>query len=231
MIALPVPAFRPTGFLNAPVFGATFIEEGKSCSQIIALDTVGAEPGDAALGLAVGSTITRGQTPGTTTPWDATPKYNLSLANDLNWSNLRFYLLWDVQQGGVLVNVTELEYDANQTSIDQVVPKKPGEATGDQRINAFGRTARPYLQDPSYVKLREATLTYDLPQSVVRGLWSGARYLRLSLSGRDLLLFTPYHTGDPEVNQIARSSARAVPWDIWAYPPSRSFWFSVDVGF
>ncbi len=230
VVALPIPAFRPIAFINAPVFGATFIEEGKSCTQIIALDTVGAEPGDGALGLPIGTTITRGQTPGTKTPWDATPRYNASLANDVVWKDLRLYMLWDAQKGGVLSNITELEYDANQTSIDYVVPRKPGEATGEQRINAFGRTVRPYLQDPSYLKLREATLTYDLPQSVVRGLWSGARYVRLSLSARDLLLFTPYHTGDPEVNQIARSSARAVPWDIWAYPPSRSFWFSVDLG-
>ena len=82
----------------------------------------------------------------------------------------------------------------------------------------------------SYLKLRELSLTYDVPQSLTRPLWSNARYVRLVASGRNLLTFSPYWS-NPEDNQTVTSAARGISWDLWSYPMSRSFWFSVDVGF
>ncbi|MBI4501173.1 MAG: SusC/RagA family TonB-linked outer membrane protein [Gemmatimonadetes bacterium] len=223
IVSLPIPAFRPIAFLNAPVFGSTFIEPGKSCTQLIGDDTLGTLPGDAALG-AIGTHVQRAVA-------DANPKYNFSIANDLTYRSLELRFLWDRQVGGVLSNITQLEYDANQTSIDYSQPAKPGALTGEQRINALGLVARPYLQDVSYLRLREVTLTLDLPAATLRKIWTGARTARLSLSGRNLLTFTPYQGYDPENNQIVRSAAQGTPWDIWAYPPSRSFWLSLSLGF
>jgi hypothetical protein len=53
----------------------------------------------------------------------------------------------------------------------------------------------------------------------------------LGLSARNLLTITSYRGSDPENNEIQRSAAEGVPWEIWAYPPSRSLFFNVDVGF
>ena len=96
----------------------------------------------------------------------------------------------------------------------------------------FNRTSRVYVQDASYLKLREATLTVEMPTSFVHRLWSGARYARLSLSGRNLLDIKKYQGSDPEARWVAENSlSQALPQELWAYPPSRTFWFSVDVGF
>lgn len=225
MLSLPVPAFAPTSFLNSATFGETFIETGKSCTQLVGNDSLGAEPGDSKLG-PLGSPIVRPLA-------DANPKFNASLSNQLDIKPFRLYFLLDGQKGGALLNATELEYDFSQTSPDYSKPRHPGDLTGEQRAAAFSKTARVYLQDASYLKLREVKLSYDVPQSLVQRIGgSRARSLRLSLSGRNLLTFTSYQsTGDPENNQIARSASAGVPWDIWAYPPSRTYWFSVDVGF
>jgi hypothetical protein len=52
----------------------------------------------------------------------------------------------------------------------------------------------------------------------------------LSVSGRDLLTFTDYSGLDPEVSNFGNQQiGRNV--DTSPYPPSRSFWFSVDLGF
>ena len=59
------------------------------------------------------------------------------------------------------------------------------------------------------------------------------RAIRLSASGRNLLTFSPYtKVGyDPEVQQVHRSLAVEMSWELWAYPASRSAFFSIDVGF
>jgi hypothetical protein len=55
----------------------------------------------------------------------------------------------------------------------------------------------PYLQDGRFLRLRELSLSYDLP-----GAWDGrigARGAALTLAGRNLALWTAYDGADPEV--------------------------------
>jgi hypothetical protein len=66
--------------------------------------------------------------------------------------------------------------------------------------------------------------------TVVSQLWSVAKRLRFSVSARNLLTFTPYSGFDPEVSNFANQPIyRNI--DVAPYPPSRSFWTSLDVGF
>jgi TonB-linked SusC/RagA family outer membrane protein len=213
--SLPVAPYTSTAFLNGNTFGQILTQPGKSCTQITGNDT-----------LANGKTVTN-------VPLrDANPDYNWTWSQDVSWKNWRLNGLLDGQKGGAIMNVTQLEYDLTGVSPDQLVASHPGWLTGNQRAAAFGRTARTYIQDISFVKLREVTLTYDVPHAFVTRMWSHATSGRISLSGRNLLVITNYQsTGDPEVNQTSRSTAGAVPWDLWAYPPSRTFWLSFDLGF
>jgi hypothetical protein len=106
-----------------------------------------------------------------------------------------------------------------------------GRLLAEKRLAEYTKSSMVYLQDITYLKLREARISLEVPRSAVQRIWSGARFVRLSLSGRELLTFTPYPTGDPEVNQVPGTLGAGVPWDLWAYPPSRSFWLSLDLGF
>jgi hypothetical protein len=50
------------------------------------------------------------------------------------------------------------------------------------------------------------------------------------VSGRNLLTFTDYTGLDPEVSNFGNQNiARNI--DVAPFPPSRTFWFSVRVGF
>jgi TonB-dependent starch-binding outer membrane protein SusC len=221
--SLSVPAFEPSSFLNSQSFGYTFIQPGRSCTQIYGNDTLGAEPGDARLG-ALGTSVVRPLA-------DAAPNFNASWNNTFDYRLLHVTFLWDAQTGGVLSNISEFEYDANGTSPDYLVARGSGQLTGQQRIMAFPYTARIYLQDAAYLKLRELTVGMDVPSAWLDHIGLHPRSVRLSVSGQNLFVFTPYHgTGDPEVNQVAQSAATEVPWDIWTYPSSRTFWFTVGMG-
>jgi hypothetical protein len=81
------------------------------------------------------------------------------------------------------------------------------------------------------VKLRELNVSYNLPERMISGLFGrSVRTARLSLTGRNLLRFTPYRGLDPEVSNFGRQAiVRNI--DVAPFPPSREFFFSVDLGF
>ncbi len=116
-------------------------------------------------------------------------------------------------------------YDAFGNSVDQV-------PAGDTRISTWADPVNPktkvYVQDGSYLKLRELTVGYELPASIPSHF--GMRSARISFSGRNLLRFTPYKGLDPEVSNFGNQAiGRNI--DVAPFPPSRSFFFSIDVGF
>jgi TonB-linked SusC/RagA family outer membrane protein len=156
---------------------------------------------------------------------DATPDFQMSFSSDLDYKRFTFGFLWDWKQGGDIINLTEFLYDAGQNSIDYIGP-------GQARQETFNRgTTQVYVQDGSYLKLREVTLAYNLPESFTRGLFgSSVRHARLSVSGRNLLRFTDYRGLDPEVSNFGNQAiVRNI--DVAPFPPSRSFFFSIDLGF
>jgi hypothetical protein len=131
----------------------------------------------------------------------------------------------DWKQGGDVINLTEYLYDAGQNSIDFVGP-------GQERQDSInGGYTSAYVQDGSYLKLREVTLSYNLPEGFTRQLFgSSVRHARISLSGRNLLRFTGYRGLDPEVSNFGNQAiVRNI--DVAPFPPSRSFFFSIDLGF
>jgi hypothetical protein len=193
---LSVPAFETGGF--GTTLGAFRIEEGKSATQIVGLEGV------------IG---------------DANPDFQMSFSSDLDYKRLTLGFLWDWKQGGDVLNLTELLYDAGQNSIDF-------DEAGADRITAWSSgVTQTYVQDASYLKLREVTLAYNLPESFTRSLFgSNVRFARLSLSGRNLLRFTGYRGLDPEVSNFGNQAiVRNI--DVAPFPPSKSVFFAIDLGF
>jgi hypothetical protein len=89
---------------------------------------------------------------------------------------------------------------------------------------------RPYIEDGGFVKLRELSLAYNLPPTVVNRVVGGVRSAQLALSGRNLITWTDYTGLDPEVSNFGNQPiARNI--DVAPFPPSRSFWLSVNLGF
>ena len=142
-----------------------------------------------------------------------------------------------------ILNLTRLLYDFGQVTPDYgdllpaplIIPKSGGGAdtlttVGQKRLAGFSKVTSNYIESASFLKLREITLTYDLPTSLIQSVWQGARYAHISVSGRNLFTSTPYTGLDPEVSNFGNQPiARNI--DVTPFPPSRSFWFAIDVGF
>jgi TonB-dependent starch-binding outer membrane protein SusC len=85
------------------------------------------------------------------------------------------------------------------------------------------------VNDASYAKLREISLSVDVPQRLAQR-FIGGRSVTFNLAARNLATWTNYTGLDPEVSNFGNQNvARNI--DVAPFPPSRSFWFSVDIGF
>jgi hypothetical protein len=155
---------------------------------------------------------------------DAAPQFTMGFSNDFNWKRFHLTTLFDWQKGGNLSNVTKNVYDAFALAPD--VPDG-----GVARLARSGAGFAQYIEDASFVKLRELSLGYDLPTSLTsRFLGAGARETRLEVSGRNLYTWTKYTGVDPEVSNFGSQQISRFT-DLAPFPPSRSFFFTVSVSF
>jgi len=216
VLELPVPTFQPAlGFGTS--LGAFQIEVGKSATQIVGTDSTGA-------------TVALG---------DANPDFQLTLSSDLDYKRFSLNFLWDWKKGGDVINLTELLFDLFQNSEDwgkvgDTGGPNPAHLGGAQRrAQFFQGNTYPYIQDASYIKLRELNLAYHLPPRFVSQLFGDrVKGATLSLSGRNLIRILPtqYRGIDPEVSNFGNQAiGRNI--DVAPFPPSRSFFFSIDLDF
>jgi hypothetical protein len=160
---------------------------------------------------------------------DSNPDFRMGFGSDITYRRLGFHFLFDWQKGSNISNLTKLLYDLGQTTPDFADPISGSTLTvGQNRLAGFGSVTSNFVESASFLKLREVTLSYDLPTSATRG-FLGSRSARLSLSARNLFTITPYTGLDPEVSNFGNQAIfRNI--DVAPFPPSRSFWFSIDVG-
>jgi TonB-linked SusC/RagA family outer membrane protein len=82
----------------------------------------------------------------------------------------------------------------------------------------FGFVAEHFVQDISWVRLREVSLGYTFPSKIFER--TPISSLNLGVSGRNLLLMTPYEGVDPETNLMGSMNAQGL--DYFNMPNTRS---------
>ena len=168
---------------------------------------------------------------------NANPDFNMSFNNNIKFGNFDLSFLWDWQKGGDVINLGKLLTDLGGTSADfddEVTFTLPDGTTstgpaGTQRLTVLGTITAPYIESASYIKLRELSLSYSLPSSMVNNMFGGQlSYLRLGVAGRNLIMIADYSGYDPEVSQFGNVVARGL--DTLPFPSSRQFYFNVAFG-
>ncbi|GAA4374660.1 SusC/RagA family TonB-linked outer membrane protein [Hymenobacter koreensis] len=147
---------------------------------------------------------------------DRAPDFTTQVTNTVSYKGLSLAFLLDFRKGGKVVNgnewvavrngLSEKTLDRYKTVvIDGVVRgadgsyspnTRPVELTQGYYINQYAGTGWAFVEDGSWTRLRYATLAYRLPKE-----WLGTSIFKgaeLSVTGRNLLLFTKYSGADPE---------------------------------
>jgi len=113
--------------------------------------------------------------------------------------------------------------------------KEPGDIAVNPApiIGAEQHYSTRFLEDASFLRLRDVTISYDVPPSITSKI--KMRSLRVYFTGRNMLTFTPYFTGyDPEVGLPSlESSGDAADGSFYdfTYPATKTFTFGIDIGF
>jgi TonB-dependent SusC/RagA subfamily outer membrane receptor len=153
-------------------------------------------------------------------PW---PDYTASLANDFrigrNWTAS---FLLDGSFGHQLWNQTRRIMDifAAGPLYDRLLKK---EITPAHRTRIQG-IWEAYLEDATYVKLRDLSLRYSTEADWIR--WIGASRAQFEIVGRNLITWTDYSGYDPEINMFGLSTVERGT-DFAVYPNPRTVGFGV----
>ncbi|HEX6040094.1 SusC/RagA family TonB-linked outer membrane protein [Longimicrobium sp.] len=168
----------------------------------------------------------------------AQPDYNFSFSNSLNWGGLSLYGLLDASIGYEVYNQTrQWAMFRNRSGENDQVGKAPEEMkpVGYYGILYNAATVNSeFVEDASFVKLREVALRYTFGADRLAALRAGGfDHVTLGVIGRNLKTWTDYLGYDPEVGFAGSTGGSAVlsRFDAFGYPNFRTVSLSVEVGF
>lgn len=172
--------------------------------------------------------------PGGFTVWgDAQPDFNMSFYNTISLlKGLELSFLIDWRQGGDNINLTSFLTDGGGTTNGWF-----DDDNGDGTPNGRQRPPEPYnnagrwVQDATFVKVREIGLYYTFPKTTLAG-WFGntVQNMRIGSSVNNAFVFTDYQGYDPETSTFG-AQAVANNVDIAPYPTPRRIFFHLTIDF
>lgn len=154
---------------------------------------------------------------------DPNPDFTASLVNELYYKKLSMRLQFDAVQG---VDVFNADFRTRQGVGNGKVAEmeQRGQLPRGYILGIYG-IEQWRVDDGSFVKLRELSLSYDFGK--VKNIFSN---LSVSLSGRNLISFDNYKGYDPEVNAGGQSTIlRGI--DFGAVPIPRTFSIGIQAKF
>jgi hypothetical protein len=190
---------------------------------------------------------------------ESNPDFETYFTNTFSVGRLTFSMQLDWRKGGDLSSMSNNLYDEGQNSRDYDAPSPCRGATSANRscvivrgtnntamvdtsasatLGAYrygfwngGQNSTAYIQDGSFVKLREISLSYAVPATFTqRFLGPRVSDVRLSFTGRNLHTWTKYWGADPEVNNFGSNNVGRFV-DLAPFPPTKNFSFGIDFGF
>ncbi|WP_221394112.1 TonB-dependent receptor [Dyadobacter sp. NIV53] len=166
------------------------------------------------------------------------PDWIGGITNNIGYKGLELSVLFQgvfgnqVTNGGGGFMTASFDWFDNQTKETLNRWQKPGDITSEPQLrlsgaNGTGASSR-YVYDASYVRLKNITLSYKLPQAILKK--AKLSTVRLYVTAVNLLTFTDYPGWDPEVNADYRAGNRNQGGDFYSAPQIKSVTFGVNLG-
>jgi TonB-linked SusC/RagA family outer membrane protein len=134
------------------------------------------------------------------------PNYVAGMNNTLRYGSASFSFFLYTVQGGMRNNGfyniegwVQNNTRRNGPVLDHWTPTNQQNFIPANRPNANPSNRASFYEDPSFIRLRDATLAFDIPNSVRRNL--GLSKMRMYVTGTNLWTRTKWMGLDPELNQ------------------------------
>lgn len=172
--------------------------------------------------------------PGGFTIWgNAQPKFNMSMVNNFTFArNFEFSFLMEYRKGGDNINLSTFLTDSGGTTKGWFDDDDgDGVPNGRQRPPAPFNNAGRWVQDATFLKIREIGLYYNVPKaSLTQMFGNSVENVRIGTSVNNAFLFTNYYGYDPETSTFG-AQAVANNVDITPYPTPRRIFFHLTIDF
>lgn len=159
-----------------------------------------------------------------------TPAWNFSMTNSFSYRNFDMQVFLQGVAGNDIYNANRVTLEGMYTVRNQtkkVLNRWTGEGTSNSMPRAIysdpnknTRTSTRFIEDGSYLRLKNLTLGYTLPESLIKK--ASINSLRFYMSAQNLLTLTKYSGFDPEIQGGVDNSN---------YPLTRTISFGVDLKF
>jgi TonB-linked SusC/RagA family outer membrane protein len=169
------------------------------------------------------------------------PKMSYGFNLSLDYKNFDLGLFFQGVYGNKIYNNTRVItegmirfFNAGKEVLNAWTPTNtntniPRAVEGDPNGNA--RTSTRFLEDGSYLRLKNISVGYKIPSTVLSSLTKGTvSSFRVYISGQNLLTFTKYKGFDPEVgNRTGNNLTNSIDWAI--YPQPKTVQAGIQVNF
>lgn len=167
------------------------------------------------------------------------PKYQGGFATEFKYKGLSLRANFSFVSGNKIYNYFRryVDHDLQDVGFNVMMPRsdwkiwqQPGDVANhplpQNAVNSYDPSTR-FIEDGSYVKIRNITLSYGLPSSVVTKLKLTG--LTISLGADNLYTFTNFWGQDPEVSI---NPANGLPgYAEFKYPNNRQYVCTINVRF
>jgi TonB-linked SusC/RagA family outer membrane protein len=158
-----------------------------------------------------------------------------SFGNDiLNYARVEQETAGGFNVGQTYTNVSKDYYNNRWTTANP--SNEYARAIVDDVDTKNNRVSDHFVEDGSYIRLRNVKFGYTFPSSIIKTI--GLTNLNIFVSAQNLLTITKYSGIDPEVGQLGSNidgktldTVQATGIDVGAYPVSRSLTMGVNLQF
>lgn len=167
---------------------------------------------------------------------DPNPNFTFGLNSGMSYRNFTMSMFISGSQGNDLINMSAVAFTIDNTNgtnkLQDVVgnywtPENTDAEYPVPHTNHDYRFSDRYVEDGSFIRLRNIELAYSIPNRILPGM----RNAQIYVSGQNLITLTEYSWIDPDVNTRGGASSLAQGIDYASYPSAKSFTGGVRIGF
>ncbi|MBO9660551.1 MAG: SusC/RagA family TonB-linked outer membrane protein, partial [Chitinophagaceae bacterium] len=168
---------------------------------------------------------------------DPNPDFIYGLNSTTRYRNFELTLFFQGSQGNQIFNLNkaanlDMGWGLNQpvdVYTDHWTPEKTNAKYPKPSNKINGNFSTRFVEDGSYLKLRNIMLAYNLPVSN----WkiSAFKSAQIYVSGQNLIRITNYSGYDPEVNAYGSATSLSQGIDYTIYPNNKSYTVGIRCGF
>ena len=166
---------------------------------------------------------------------NANPLFTFGMTNTISWKKFNLSFLITGSVGNDIYNASKIEMVGMYNGSNQITDvlrrwKVPGQVTDIPKAGELDnlRASTRWVEDGSYLKIKNITLSYDFSGPWLREKLNISR-IQPYITLNNMITFTNYSGYDPEMSQYTSATSMGIDWGT--YPVCRTFTFGVNLTF